>query len=83
MVFPSSLLKALKRKEYEENKLMGKKKKKKWNSLGFRNTSPQLQLLVSFKWGLMVTGGSNILFPPKTDFFFLIYSHSICNYLSS
>ena len=27
MVFPSSLLKALKRKEYEENKLMGKKKK--------------------------------------------------------
>lgn len=31
MVFPSSLLKALKRKEYEENKLMGKKKKKKWN----------------------------------------------------
>lgn len=29
MVFPSSLLKALKRKEYEENKLMGKKKKKK------------------------------------------------------
>lgn len=28
MVFPSSLLKALKRNEYEENKLMEKKKKK-------------------------------------------------------
>jgi len=28
MVFPSSLLKSLKRKQYQEKKLMGKKKKK-------------------------------------------------------